>query len=223
MVERKKGTTAAEFMMATVILGLAIVPIFGIFGTSKTNVFKSKISYMAVHVARERLEELRQVPFMMLGNLSDPLAPPAWECAEGNTFKHTIEQRNSRAQPVTTGGSSGATEGSITYDGTTVTEYSAGGGASASLNGEDGNFDYPPEYARIWTKVTVVEVNRRDYASETPGDTDDITSIQAGIKPIRLKQVKIEYYWQEKGEEPDEAKLKNTNRITTIIASHNIE
>lgn len=217
MVERKKGTTAAEFMMATVILGLAIVPIFGIFGTSKTNVFKSKISYMAVHVARERLEELRQVPFMVLENLSDT----GWECAEGNTFRHTTEQRNSRAAPVSTGGASGAVEGAITYDGTTVTEFSAGGGASASLNGEDGNFDYPPEYGRIWTRVTVEEVARRDYASEVPAD--DISSLQVGIKPVRLKQVKIEYYWQEKGEEPDEAKLKNTNRITTIIASHNIE
>lgn len=217
MVERKKGTTAVEFMMATVILGLAIVPIFGIFGSSKTNVFKSKISYMAVHVARERLEELRQVPFMVLENLSDT----GWECAEGNTFKHTIAQRNSRAAPVTTGGASGATSGGITYGGSAVTAFSAGGGASAALDGEDGNFDYPPEYSRIWTRVTVSEVARRDYAGDAPAD--DISSLQAKIKPVRLKQVKIEYYWQEKGEEPDEAKLKNTNKITTIIASHNIE
>jgi hypothetical protein len=208
----REGSTAVEFMMASVILGLALMPIFGIFGSSRKATFKSRVSYMAIHVARERLEELRQLPFMMLEELSDN----GWESAEGNVFRHTIEQRNSRAIPVTVGGTSST---GITVGGVAV---SAGSAASGSfLQGEDGSFDYPEEYARIWTRIAVAEIPRRDYAPDAPAD--DTTSLQFNIKPVRLKRVTIDYYWQERGEEIDEARLKNTNTITTIIASHNIE
>lgn len=206
------GATAVEFMMATVILGLAIMPIFGIFGSSRTATFKSRVSYMAIHVARERLEELRQLPFMMLEDLSDN----GWESAEGNVFKHTIEQRNSRAVPVSTGGTASS---GITVGGVAVSAAAAASGSF--LQGDDGSFDYPEEYSRIWTRITVEAIMRRDYSPDVPAD--DVSSIQFNIKPVRLKRVTIDYYWQERGEEIDEARLKNTNTITTIIASHNIE
>jgi len=215
-LSHKQGITAVEFMMATVILGLALMPIFGIFGSSRTNVFKSRVSYMAIHVARERLEELKQVPFRNLEELMDD----GWESATGNVFKHTVKLRNDEAGPVTTGGGNGSTSGGgITVGGTAITASSVAG--TVTLDGQDGAFDYPDEYSRIWTRITVAGVLRRDYAADVP--QDDSSSLQLNIKPVRLKRVTIDYYWQEKGEEPDEAKLKNTNSITTIIASHNIE
>ena len=63
-MKNRNGHSAIEFAVAIVILGLAIVPIFGLFSRSREAAFKSKISYLALHVARERLEELRQCPLI---------------------------------------------------------------------------------------------------------------------------------------------------------------
>jgi len=82
--------SAVEFVIATVILGLALIPMFGIFSHSREATFKSKISYMAIHVARERLEELRQIPIEQLPEI----ATGEWTKCQGYAFRHTMDTRN---------------------------------------------------------------------------------------------------------------------------------
>jgi hypothetical protein len=56
----------AELVVVTLILGAALIPIYSTFVGSSRSVVSSKLGYIAVHVARETVEELRQVPFNRL-------------------------------------------------------------------------------------------------------------------------------------------------------------
>ncbi len=191
VMRNSRGHSAIEFMVATVILGLALIPMFGIFSRSREATFKSKISYMALHVARERLEELRQVPFFQLENL----ATTDWVRADGYAFKHTMETRNQ-----VFGADKGKPYGDL----------------------EDDQYKYPKQYTRIWTKIDVEGLERVSFASDAP--IVDPGNLQASpdIHPFRLKRVTLSYYWQEKGDVLDDARMKHYNEITTIIGSHNV-
>ncbi|MBI2944665.1 MAG: hypothetical protein HYY25_10735 [Candidatus Wallbacteria bacterium] len=63
--------------MGVLLLSLAIIPLYQMFVTSSRTMFYSKLSYMAMHVAREELEELRQLPFEKVagGDLTHDWAP----------------------------------------------------------------------------------------------------------------------------------------------------
>ena len=67
----RRGITTVEFFFAVLILALALIPIYDIFIGSYRSVFRSKHSYVAQHVAREIMEEMRQLPF-------DTLEAGAW-------------------------------------------------------------------------------------------------------------------------------------------------
>ncbi len=204
-MKNRNGHSAIEFAVAIVILGLAIVPIFGLFSRSREAAFKSKISYLALHVARERLEELRQLPFDRLEEIADG----EWKSTTGNVFQYTVKYRTPE-QYIETG--TGITVGGVDV------------GAASGYKGlepNDESYDYPEEYSRIWTRVSLVEVPRRNYAPDSP--EDDTTSIQSRIKLVRMKRIVLDYYWQEKGEDMDTARLRHFQSLKTIIGSHNIE
>ena len=204
-MQKRTGHSAIEFAVAIVILGLALVPIFGLFSRSREAAFKSKISYLALHVARERLEELRQLPFDSLEEIADG----QWKKTEGNVFQHTIKYRLPQ-QYIDTG--SGLTVGGV--------DVGAASGYTG-LEPNDESFDYPEEYSRIWTRVSLQEVPRRNYQPDTP--EDDTTSVQSKIKLVRMKRIILDYYWQEKGEDMETARLRHFQSLKTIIGSHNIE
>jgi hypothetical protein len=67
---RTDSFTVVELVIAALILGLAIVPLYSAFISSSRSVFSSKLAYMAMHVARETMEELRQIPFEHLKEIS---------------------------------------------------------------------------------------------------------------------------------------------------------
>lgn len=203
---RRSGHSAIEFAIAIIILGLAIVPIFGIFSRSREAAFKSKLSFLALHVARERMEELRQLPFDSLEEIADG----EWKQTSGNVFHFTNEYR--RAEQYVDAGGTGLTYGGV--DVAVAAGYSG-------LQPDDGSYDYPDDYSRIWTRVSVQEVPRRNYATDPP--SDDTTTLQSKIKFVRLKRVALDYYWQEKGEDLETARLKHFQSLSTIIASHNLE
>lgn len=59
----RRGATVAELVIATLILGAALVPIYSIFTSSGKAAGASKLAYMSAQVAREMIEELRTIPF----------------------------------------------------------------------------------------------------------------------------------------------------------------
>lgn len=78
-----------ELLVGILILSAALIPVYHVFVTSRRNVFSSKISYMAVHAAREELEEIRQLPFRALvdGTVEHEFRP-----VEGHVLHVTFEQ-----------------------------------------------------------------------------------------------------------------------------------
>ena len=58
----KRALAMLELLIGVVILSFGIIPIYYVFTTSKTTVFKSEMSYVALNAARERLDELRLLP-----------------------------------------------------------------------------------------------------------------------------------------------------------------
>ncbi len=175
MVTSRRAQSMIEFMIAVVILGLAIVPMYGIFSKSRETAMKSKLAFMALHVARGKLEELRQIPFERLDEVISRYAE--WTPVEGNIFRDTIDTRN--------------IGGATTY---------------GALNDDDA-LKYPEEYSRILLRI----------------HAEDIPSPLGPQKPVRLKKVILEYYFQEKGETPEAGRMKHFGKIETIIGSLNVE
>lgn len=72
----RRGFSLAELVIATLILGGALVPIYSIFTNSSKTAGASKYAYMAAQVARETIEEMRQVPFDKLEELKTTAPTP---------------------------------------------------------------------------------------------------------------------------------------------------
>lgn len=77
----RRAYTIIEVLIAALLLSLAIIPLYNMFTASSKTVFRSRLSYLAVHVAREMLEELRQIPFAKLDTV-----------AHGNSWRRVSEE-----------------------------------------------------------------------------------------------------------------------------------
>ena len=67
MSERQRaGFSAAEMVIGILVLAVALTPIYSTFISSSKSVSSSRFAYMSLQVARETMEELRQVPFETL-------------------------------------------------------------------------------------------------------------------------------------------------------------
>lgn len=83
---RNRGISAAEMIIAALILGAALVPMYQMFVKGTTNATQSRLAYMALHAAREELEEIRQIP---LGQLR----PHDWRKVKDHLFQLSFETR----------------------------------------------------------------------------------------------------------------------------------
>lgn len=66
----RNGHSFSELVIGAVILGAALIPIYSTFVSSSRTVSSSRLAYMAMQVARETMEELRQIPFSKLEELN---------------------------------------------------------------------------------------------------------------------------------------------------------
>lgn len=92
-VKRRAGLSSVEFMMAAVILGAALVPMYSMFVRSSTTITKSRLAYTALQVAREEIEELRQLPFAAVVSHD-------WQPVTGHLFRRTLPHRGGAASPI---------------------------------------------------------------------------------------------------------------------------
>ncbi len=58
----RRGVSGVEVMIGAIILGLAFIPIYTMFVQTREITSKSEMSYRAMHVAREQLQEIRTLP-----------------------------------------------------------------------------------------------------------------------------------------------------------------
>jgi hypothetical protein len=91
----RRAISAAEMIIAALILGAALVPMYQMFVKGTTTATQSRLAYMALHVAREELEEIRQIPFDKL-----PLVAHPFQRVSGHLFRRTLNTpTNPRGAP----------------------------------------------------------------------------------------------------------------------------
>lgn len=85
-VSRRSGFALPELVIAMLILGAALVPMAGVFTSSKTCVTMSRLQYTALVAARAELEELRQIDW-------DALEPRvhSWRPLTGHALLATVD------------------------------------------------------------------------------------------------------------------------------------
>ena len=59
---RRRGVSAVEIVLIILLVGAAFVPIYSIFIRTRETTFRSERSYLALHAAREELQEVRTMP-----------------------------------------------------------------------------------------------------------------------------------------------------------------
>lgn len=132
MTARRSGFSLAEVAFAVFVFVCLFLPAYTLFIQSRDTSFKSKLAFMAIHVAREEIEDLRIVT-----RVTDDYQTLAhgWRKVEGDVIE----------RPLT--GSK---------DGPSLSQVSL-----ASPTEEDRKarkeLTYPKEYARIYTKLEVNE------------------------------------------------------------------
>ena len=91
----RRAFSAAELTVAALILGAALVPMYQMFVRGSTTATQSRIAYMALHVAREELEEIRQIPLPPPTDPNNPnfLQPHDWERVTGQLFRRSVKAR----------------------------------------------------------------------------------------------------------------------------------
>ncbi len=92
---RRSGFSLVEVVIGTLVLAGAIIPMYFLFTGSESNIFRSRISYMALHAAREELEALRQVDPVKL-----PLMRHDWEPVTGSVLKRVAPTADPSGNPA---------------------------------------------------------------------------------------------------------------------------
>lgn len=96
----KRGISSAEMIIAALILGAALVPMYQMFVKGTTTATQSRIAYMALHVAREELEEIRQIPLDPPRPGVPGLTGHGWERVTGHLFRRSQAARGPSGNAV---------------------------------------------------------------------------------------------------------------------------
>lgn len=127
-----------ELLVGILVLSFGIIPIYHIFTASRRTVFRSEVSYMALHAARERLEELQGLPATKLAAM---VGEGQWTAVTGHAFSRLMAETEGQPDPL---------------QGDPV----AGASALPVSDFSDPIFAYGPDYARIKLRVSVEQVRR---------------------------------------------------------------
>ncbi|MBI4867752.1 MAG: hypothetical protein HY816_12445 [Candidatus Wallbacteria bacterium] len=169
MRRRHGAFSLVEVVITTLILAGALVPMYFLFTGSSKSIFRSRISYMALHAAREELEALRQLPPSKLIQMRHD-----WEAVTGSVLRRVTAPGDPEAKGPT--------------------------------------LNYPEEYARIETKLSV--------SSAADVDPD----VAAPANP-RLYAVLLQVRWQEMGKSEEEGGAGHRtalSRFHTLIGDHRV-
>ena len=88
-----------EVLIGVLILSFGLIPIYSIFTSSRKTVFKSEVSYLALHAARERLDEIQLLPLSVLLQLSAEGESP-WTPVAGSAFTVLVNATSSLPDPA---------------------------------------------------------------------------------------------------------------------------
>ena len=127
------GMAMIEVLIGILILSFGLIPIYTIFTSSHSVAFKSEVSYLALHAARDRLDELQLLPVAALHKLITT-GESDWTPVEGNAFAVLINTTANFKDPAP-------------MDGAPINR------TGTALTAED--YNYPKAYDRIKLKTRV--------------------------------------------------------------------
>ncbi|MFH1678478.1 MAG: prepilin-type N-terminal cleavage/methylation domain-containing protein [Candidatus Omnitrophota bacterium] len=82
---RQKGITLVEIIVSMVVLSLILLGVIGMFVSGKTYLMRAQYKQTALHLAREKLEELEALDFdadCLLGALTPGVTYPTVTCPD---------------------------------------------------------------------------------------------------------------------------------------------
>lgn len=186
------GVTLIEIVVVMGILALAIIPIYNnIFGT-RIQVSKAKFAYIAMHLCREKVEEVMSLPFDEMGTFQQGYTKVKGPVVSKELLE-TVYRGANGGRTVTTMGRSlggGFVGGSRVVPG--------GGGLSLidpTVQVAEG--DYPAQYTRFEREVKVKPQGKR------------------------FKKITVTVRWYEKGEQ-DKRENKYMYALNTLVANHKL-
>ena len=186
------GITLIEIVIVMGILALAIIPIYNnIFGT-RIQVSKAKFAYIAMHLCREKIEEVMSLPFEEMGEFRQGYTKVKGPIVS-NMLLETVYRGANGGRTVT---NIGRNLGGGFVGGNRVVP---GGGGIPLIDSEEqiAEGDYPAPYMRFERKVLVKAKGRR------------------------FKQITVSVRWYEKGEQ-DKRENKYMYSLNTLVANHKL-
>jgi len=219
---RSRAFAMLEILLAVLIMSFGIIPIYYIFTSSKTTVFKSEMSYVALLAARERLDELRLMPVEALMALAQA-GESQWMPVKGHAFAALVNATQHRQDRAATAGGTGSS-GGTSSSGTSYTlpepnfniqPFTAPpGGSSSTAGGAARGFEYPAYYERILLKTRITHIVPMS-AAQPGGQT-------APAGPVLMFRATVTVRWQETGERVEQQEQERpksfVSKLETIFS-----
>jgi prepilin-type N-terminal cleavage/methylation domain-containing protein len=149
----QKGLTMIEVVIVMGILALAIIPIYQNIMQGRLNVTRSRFSYVALNLARERMEVMMSLPFKEVkSHPYERIAGPVVSEELLNTAHRGKKGKSSAVSGVALGG--GFAGGNRVSDGRSPKD-------AIDANLVVGIGDYPKQYQRFEVQVAVKKKGKR--------------------------------------------------------------
>ena len=189
----RAGITLIEIVVVMGILALAIIPIYNnIFGT-RIQVSKAKFAYIAMHLCREKIEEVMSLPFDEMDEFRQSYTKVKGPVVSKELLE-TVYRGANGGRTVTNIGRN--LNGGFVGGGNRVVP---GAGGISLINGEEqiAEGDYPAQYMRFERQVQVKRQGQR------------------------FKKITVTVRWYEKGEQ-DRRENKYMYSLNTLVANHKL-
>ena len=188
----RAGITLIEIVVVMGILALAIIPIYNnIFGT-RIQVSKAKFAYIAMHLCREKIEEVMSLPFDEMDEFRQSYTQVKGPLVSKELLE-TVYRGPNGGRTVT---NIGRNLGGGFVGGNRVVP---GGGGIPLINPQEqiAEGDYPLGYMRFERQVQVKRQGQR------------------------FKKITVSVRWYEKGEQ-DKRENKYMYSLNTLVANHKL-
>ena len=152
-ISSRRGLTLIEVVIVMGILALAIIPIYQNIVQTRVNVTRSRFSYMALNLARERMEVMMSLPFKEVK--SQP-----YERVSGLVVSEDLLNTVHRGKKGVSSAVTGVAFGGGFTGGSRVTPGASGGDA-IDTSIAVGIGDYPQQYQRFEVQVEVKKKGKR--------------------------------------------------------------
>jgi type II secretory pathway pseudopilin PulG len=152
-IKFRSGITMIEVVIVISILGLAVMPIYRLIVGSRIRVTKASFSYIALLLAREKMEEMISMPF-------DALKSQPWDKVTGPVVSEDLMKLGRDGK---TGGPSVIVSSGFSGGFSGGERVSIGGAGKSVLDHsiDVGEGDYPLEYSRFERQVKITKKGNR--------------------------------------------------------------